>query len=211
MGPDMKPLPSLSPRGGLLSTGEDTAARGSAKGRSLLVSVTRGETPTTNSVAHATLTPLQADAAAGAYARTMAAYIQHVASRGLDHQLDRLKQLTTEFRDQAMREEVHGHARTPGILADLAAGYRLFLEWAGTVIADLDPTAASEEHWKWLCTLAPRPGRTAGGGGRRPPVAGPGTLGINRWESLYRRAHRGSTDLPPGGMRLERNYLAGEE
>ena len=151
----MKPLPSLSPRGSLLSTGEDTAARGSAKGRSLLVSVTRGETPTTNSVAHATLTPLQADAAAGAYARTMAAYIQHVASRGLDHQLDRLKQLTTEFRDQAMREEVHGHARTPGILADLAAGYRLFLEWAGTVIADLDPTAASEEHWKWLCTLAP--------------------------------------------------------
>ena len=155
MGPDMKPLPSLSPRGGLLSTGEDTAARGSAKGRSLLVSVTRGETPATNSVAHATLTPLQADAAAGAYARTMAAYIQHVASRGLDHQLDRLKQLTTEFRDRAMREEVHGHARTPGILADLAAGYRLFLEWAGTVIADLDPTAASEEHWKWLCTLAP--------------------------------------------------------
>ena len=155
MGPDMKPLPSLSAPGGLLSTGEDTAARGSAKGRSLLVNVTRGETPATNSVAHATLTPLQADAAAGAYARTMAAYIQHVASRGLDHQLDRLKQLTTEFRDRAMREEVHGHARTPGILADLAAGYRLFLEWAGTVIADLDPTAASEEHWKWLCTLAP--------------------------------------------------------
>ena len=155
MGPDMKPLPSLSPRCGLLSTGEDTAARGSAKGRSLLVSVTRGETPATNSVAHATLTPLQADAAAGAYARTMAAYIQHVASRGLDHQLDRLKQLTTEFRDRAMREEVHGHARTPGILADLAAGYRLFLEWAGTVIADLDLAAASEEHWKWLCTLAP--------------------------------------------------------
>ena len=155
MGPDMKPLPSLSPRGGLLSTGEDTAARGSAKGRSLLVSVTRGETPATNSVAHATLTPLQADAAAGAYARTMAAYIQHVASRGLNHQLDRLKQLTTEFRDRAMREEVHGHARTPGILADLAAGYRLFLEWADTVIADLDLVAASEEHWKWLCTLAP--------------------------------------------------------
>jgi hypothetical protein len=155
MGPDMKPLPSLSPRCGLLSTGEDTAARGSAKGRSLLVSVTRGETSGTNSVAHATLTPLQADAAAGAYARTMAAYIQQVAFRGLDHQLDRLKQLTTEFRDRAMREEVHGHARTPGILADLAAGYRLFLEWASTVIADLDLVAASEEHWAWLCTLAP--------------------------------------------------------
>ena len=67
----------------------------------------------------------------------MAAYIQHVASRGLDHQLDRLKQLTTEFRDRAMREEVHGHARTPGILADLAAGYRLFLEWAGTVVSQI--------------------------------------------------------------------------
>jgi hypothetical protein len=155
MGPDMKPLPSLSPRGGLLSTGEDTAARGSAKGRSLLVQVTRGETPTTNSVAYATLTPLQSDAAAGAYARTMAAYIQHVASRGLDHQLDRLKRLTTEFRNRAVREGVHGHARTPGILADLAAGYRLFLEWAETVGACQDPADASEEHWKWLCTLAP--------------------------------------------------------
>ena len=154
MGPDMKPLPSLSPRCGLLSTGEDTAARGSAKGRSLLVGVTKGETTTQNSVDYATLTPLQADAATGVYARVMAAYIQHVATVGLNHQLDRLKSLTTEFRGRAMREEVHGHARTPGILADLAAGYRLFLEWAGTVIADLDPTGASEEHWAWLCTLA---------------------------------------------------------
>ena len=52
--------------------------------RRLLVQVTRGENPATNSVAHATLTPLQADAAAGAYARTMAAYIQH-GFQGLDH------------------------------------------------------------------------------------------------------------------------------
>ena len=155
MGPDMKPLPSLSPRGALLSTGEDTAARGSAKGRSLLVSVTKGETSAQNSVDYATLTPLQADAAAGAYARVMAAYIQQVASRGLNHQLDRLKQLTTEFRDRAMKEEVHGHARTPGILADLAAGYSLFLEWASTIVSNLDPASASEEHWAWLTTLAP--------------------------------------------------------
>jgi len=155
MGPDMKPLPSLSPRCGLLSTGEDTAARGSAKGRSLLVSVTRGETSAQNSVDYETLTPLQADAANGAYARVMAAYIKYVASSGLDHQLDRLKQLTTEFRDRASREAVHGHARTPGILADLAAGYSLFLEWASTIDKNLDPKASSEEHWAWLCTLAP--------------------------------------------------------
>ena len=155
MGPDMKPLPSLSPRGGLLSTGEDTAARGSAKGRSLLVSVTKGETSAQNSVDYATLTPLQADAANGAYARVMAAYIKYVASIGLDHSLDRLKQLTTEFRDRAMREEVHGHARTPSILADLAAGYSLFLEWASTIVSDLDPKASGEEHWAWLTTLAP--------------------------------------------------------
>jgi hypothetical protein len=155
MGPDMKPLPSLSPRCGLLSTGEDTAARGSAKGRSLLVSVTKGETNNQNSVDYATLTPLQSDAAAGVYARTMAAYIQHVAARGLNSALDRLKSLTTAYHNRAMREEVHGHARTPGILADLAAGYRLFLEWASTIDPDLDLVAASKQHWKWLTTLAP--------------------------------------------------------
>ena len=54
-----------------------------------------------------------------------------------------------------MKEEVHGHARTPAIMADLAAGYSLFLEWAGTIDKDLDPVSASEEHWAWLTTLAP--------------------------------------------------------
>lgn len=53
----MKPLPALPPRGSLLSTGEDTAARNSAKGRSLLVQVARGEreNPSTGSVDYATL------------------------------------------------------------------------------------------------------------------------------------------------------------
>jgi hypothetical protein len=153
MGPDMRPLPSLPPRCGLLSTGEDTAARGSAKGRSLLVQVTRGATMDGNSVVPDQLTPLQADAAQGSYARAMAAYIQYIAQHGLNQYQSRLVELTTKFRDAA--SSIGGHARTPSIIANLAAGYRLFLEWAEHTGAINSALEASTEHWQWLLTLAP--------------------------------------------------------
>jgi hypothetical protein len=155
MGSDMKPLPSLAPRCGLLSTGEDTAARNSAKGRSLLVQVTRGETTAQNSVDYTTLTPLQADAASGAYGRAMAGYIQYVASHRLDQHHQRLKQLAIEYKNRALASKVQGHARTPGILADLAAGYQLFLEWAQSLGVLRSATEAAEEHWEWLLSLVP--------------------------------------------------------
>ena len=125
MRPDMTPMPELPPRGGVLSTGEDCVQRRSAQGRSLIVKFTpEGEAGQGGSIDLGTLTALQAEAARGLYAQAMAAYVRHVA-RDRAATLERLDALTAEYKAKAKAAGVQGHARTPGILADLAAGFRL--------------------------------------------------------------------------------------
>ena len=107
--------------------------RRSAQGRSLIVKFTpEGEAG--GSIDLGTLTALQVEAARGLYAQAMAAYVRHVA-RDRAATLERLDALTAEYKAKAKAAGVQGHARTPGILADLAAGYRSFLEWAVKVNA----------------------------------------------------------------------------
>ena len=97
--------------------------RRSAQGRSLIVKFTpEGEAG--GSIDLGTLTALQAEAARGLYAQAMAAYVRHVA-RDRAATLERLDALTAEYKAKAKAAGVQGHARTPGILADLAAGFRL--------------------------------------------------------------------------------------
>ena len=60
-----------------------------------------------------------------------------------------------EYKNRAIESKVQGHARTPGILADLVAGYHLFLEWAETIGAVDSHVTAAQEHWEWLLSLAP--------------------------------------------------------
>ena len=85
----------------------------------------------------------------------MAAYVRHVA-RDRAATLERLDALTAEYKAKAKAAGVQGHARTPGILADLAAGYRSFLEWAVKVnaIDDAAKESLAETHWSWLSSLA---------------------------------------------------------
>ena len=94
-------------------------------------------------------------AARGLYAQAMAAYVRHVA-RDRAATLERLDALTAEYKAKAKAAGVQGHARTPGILADLAAGFRLFAEWAASVGAIQAEVGArlADQHWSWLVTLA---------------------------------------------------------
>jgi hypothetical protein len=112
---------------------------------------------TAGSLDLARLTELQKDADAGLYAVAMASYIQHVA-RDRPGTLARLDELTAEYATRALSGGVQGHARTPGILAELAAGYNLFVEWAASeAVGALEATALPRllaAHWSWLLTLA---------------------------------------------------------
>ena len=85
----------------------------------------------------------------------MAAYVRHVA-RDRAAALERLDALTAEYKAKAKAAGVQGHARTAGILGDLAAGFRLFAEWAASVGAIQTEVGArlADQHWSWLVTLA---------------------------------------------------------
>ena len=85
----------------------------------------------------------------------MAAYVRHVV-RDRAAALERLDALTAEYKAKAKAAGVQGHARTAGILGDLAAGFRLFAEWAASVGAIQTEVGArlADQHWSWLVTLA---------------------------------------------------------
>ena len=135
-------------------------ARGSARGRSLLVKVTSGDKhaipPRVGTVTFAVLKPLQQHAAAGRFAQCMAAYVQHIAKTGLDKYRARLKELTDKRTQAALELEITGHTRTPGILAAHNAGRQLFLEWAesrGALPKGRTAAELTETNWKALLTL----------------------------------------------------------
>ena len=74
----------------------------------------------------AILVQCRADAEAGLYAQAMAAFIHWQAA-----QRDQvLAQLAGETRTIRQTLEMDGHPKTPGILADLAAGWQAFLRFA---------------------------------------------------------------------------------
>jgi hypothetical protein len=73
------------------------------------------------------LTACQADAATGQYAQALAGFLRWLAPRIGDVR-DQLRQTQKDLRDKAKTEGQH--ARTPGIVADLALGLRYFLDFA---------------------------------------------------------------------------------
>jgi hypothetical protein len=121
MRPDGGMRPTKPPRGLILSTGEDVPRGQSLRARLLTLEVSLGEIPAGR------LTACQADAAAGLYAQSMAAFIRWAAARYDQIQADFDKNLSR------IRGEIAAgghHARTPGIVAELTIGLRLFLEFA---------------------------------------------------------------------------------
>lgn len=117
--------PSLDPRGSVLSTGEADPDRQSALGRMLTVKFT----PAT--VHLPALTECQADADAGLYAEAMAAFLRWLAPRLDDvkaaHRA-RVEELAEDYARQVKGLDVH--PRHPRIVAELAAAYGVFLDFA---------------------------------------------------------------------------------
>src|SRR5262249_31076690 len=118
---DGTPRPAKPPRGLILSTGEDVPRGQSLRARMLVLEVAPGD------VNAERLTDCQRDAAAGSYAQALAAFVrwlapQYGAIRG------RLRQEVAELREKARADGQH--ARTPGIVADLAVGLHYFLDFA---------------------------------------------------------------------------------
>lgn len=113
--------PTKAPRGLILSTGEDIPRGLSLRARLLVIELS----PT--DLAWARLSACQVDGTSGRYAQVIAAFVQWLAPRyaGLR---ERLRAEAEKLRQLAFHSEQH--RRTATIVAELAVGWRLFLEFA---------------------------------------------------------------------------------
>jgi len=129
--------PAKPPRGLTLSTGEDPPRGQSLRARLLVLEIARGDFGPQPPDPNPTLSACQRDAAAGKYAAAMAGFVRWLAPQ-YDAVRGRLRGEVAELRDQASCDGQH--ARTPGIVADLALGLHYFLDFA------LSTGAISEEE-----------------------------------------------------------------
>src|SRR5262249_45228374 len=135
------------PRGLILSTGEDVPRGQSLRSRIFVLEVSPGD------VKLDLLTTCQRDAAAGLYAQALAGFIRWLAATYGDVRA-RLRQEQAELRDKTRTDGQH--ARTPGIVADLAIGLRYFLDFAkvaGAVNAE-QAAALFARGWKAIAEAA---------------------------------------------------------
>lgn len=113
--------PTKPPRGLIVSTGEDIPRGQSLRGRLMILEIASGD------VNRERLTDCQRDAQQGRYAQTLAAFVRWLAP-----QYDSVRSgLVAEAAELRNAVAISGqHARTPGIVADLAIGLRYFLTFA---------------------------------------------------------------------------------
>jgi len=137
------------PRGLLLSTGEDTPRGQSLRARLLSLDVSPGDLGPQPPATNPKLTACQQDAAAGKYALAMAAFIRWLAPQ-YESVRGRMQAEADELRDQARADGQH--ARTPGIIADLALGLRYLLDFARVVgaVTEAKGTALWNQGWAAL-------------------------------------------------------------
>jgi hypothetical protein len=139
--------PSKPPRGLILSTGEDTPRGQSLRARLFVVEVSPGDVDLSH------LTDCQKDAADGLYAEALTGFICWLALRYSEVR-DRLRKRQAELRDAAAADGQH--ARTPGLVANLALGLRHFLDFALNVHAVSEQEASDlwSRGWRALMETA---------------------------------------------------------
>jgi hypothetical protein len=143
--------PAKPPRGLILSTGEDVPPGQSLRGRLLVVEVSPGDVPLSR------LTPHQHAAAAGLPAQALAGFVRWLAT-DYGELCEQLPARRAELRDRVLAEYVPGSARTPAIVADLALGLSLFLDFAVTAgtITRAERDALARRGWQALMDAAAR-------------------------------------------------------
>jgi hypothetical protein len=114
------------PRSLILSTGEDIPFGESLRGRMLAPEVAKGDVPLPR------LTPYQAEAASGLYARAMAGFVRWLAGRHAELS-EQLPARRAKFREGArviLAKRGPGSPRTSGIVADLGLALGVFFDFA---------------------------------------------------------------------------------
>jgi hypothetical protein len=142
---DGKLRPDHRPRGLVLSTGEEIPNGESLRARLAVLSVGPGDIDM-RKLAHC-----QRDAAAGQYSDAMSAYVCWLAPK-LATLRTRVKARRDEFLEKARASAELGHARSPGVMADLALGLHYFLDFAleaGAIDTD-EYDAVSRRCWAAL-------------------------------------------------------------
>jgi hypothetical protein len=125
--PDGSTKQARPPRGMILSTGEDVPRGHSLRARLLVVEVGAGD------VDFDRLTECQRDAASGVYAQALAAYLRWLSPQ-YEQVSARLKSEVERLRDAIGNGLGDGrHPRTPTVVAELLAGFDLFLSFAQEV------------------------------------------------------------------------------
>jgi hypothetical protein len=132
------------PRGLVHSTGEEIPNGESLRARLLVQEISDGD------IDRGRLTECQRDAAAGKYTAANSGYLRWLASRYSDVRAT-LKSQRDALRDKA-RSEVHGHARSPGIIADLALGLKYFFDFAVSIgaMTEEERTSLAKKCWAAL-------------------------------------------------------------
>ncbi len=145
MNRDGKLRPERRPRGLVLSTGEEIPHGESLRARLLIQEIAYGD------IDRQRLTMAQKDAAAGHYAAAMSGYLCWLAER-YGEMRSRLSQERAALRDRALAEGGKGHARSPGIMADLAVGLKYLLDFAVEVgaITVEERSALAQRAWAAL-------------------------------------------------------------
>lgn len=138
--PDGTLRPVRWPRGLIVSTGEETPRGQSLRARLLILDVGPGD------VDFERLTCAQAAAAAGAYAAALAGFLRWAAGQ-YDGLQARLRELQLQYRAEAQRSVTH--RRTGDIAAQLAAGWRIVLDFAAEAGGLAPAEAESLWHEGW--------------------------------------------------------------
>jgi hypothetical protein len=145
------------PRGLIISTGEEGFRGQSLNARLLTLEIEHG------ALDWAQMSTAQEVAAAGVLATAMAGFISYLADDYPDAQL--------YFRSRRMKllqraHTVDGtHRRTPGIIADLAATWEMYLDFLddNDVISGKEQSKRWDEIWKVLCRVGTTQSRQIAG------------------------------------------------
>jgi hypothetical protein len=121
---DGSSAPRLDPRGSIISTGECEPRRKSSTGRSMIVEFRPGM------IDLAGLKRCHDDARDGWYAQAMASYVAHLAGGRLSDQRAELKALARRYLARAAEACPDCHPRHAEAVAEWAAAWRLFLDFA---------------------------------------------------------------------------------
>jgi hypothetical protein len=132
--------PTKSPRGFIMSTGEDIPRGVSLRARIFVIELGPDD------INLDVLTICQAHASAGKYARAMAGYVRWLAARMTEIKSEMPSQIS-EYRMAATNSELH--ARTPEAVANLFFGYGMFLDFAVDIGAINDKERQSFQNCCW--------------------------------------------------------------